>query len=110
MWSYEIAKSDYERVKSRADCWHDWWVSELFVRFTTETLGRDTTYLPCKTFIQGAVSQAVREKFPFTQTRWRLAGFTLEKRGDKERRLVPDDVFALLKEKPHLFLLEVDGP
>jgi hypothetical protein len=105
---YEIAKSDYERAKSRADCWHDWWISELYVRFTTETPERDTTYLPCKTFIQGAVSQAVREKFPFTQTRWRLAGFTLEKRGDKERRLVPDDVFALVKGKLSLFLLEVD--
>jgi hypothetical protein len=37
-----------------------------------------------------------------------LAGFTLEKTGDKEKRLIPDDVFALVAGKTHLFLLEVD--
>lgn len=105
---YEIAKSDYERVKFRADAWHDWWISELYVRFTIDAKQRAVTYLPCKEFIQSAVSSSVKEKFPFTQTRWRLAGFTLEKTGDKEKRLMPDDVFALVAGKTHLFLLEVD--
>jgi hypothetical protein len=105
---YAIAKSDYERVKSRADAWHDWWISELYVRFTIDAKQRAVSYLPCKDFIQGAVSPTVKEKFPFTQTRWRLAGFTLEKTGDKEKRLMPDDVFALVAGKTHLFLLEVD--
>ena len=105
---YAIAKSDYERVKSRADAWHDWWISELYVRFTIDAKQRGIPYLPCKDFIQGAVSQTIKEKFPFTQTRWRLAGFTLEKTGDKEKRLMPDDVFALIPDKTHLFLLEVD--
>jgi Replication-relaxation len=105
---YAIAKSDYERVKSRADAWHDWWISELYVRFTIDAGQRAVTYLACKDFIQGAVSPAIREKFPFTQTRWRLAGFTLEKTGDKEKRLVPDDVFALVTDKTHLLLLEGD--
>jgi hypothetical protein len=37
-----------------------------------------------------------------------LAEFTLEKIGDKEKRLMPDDVFALIPDKTHLFLEEVD--
>jgi hypothetical protein len=108
MFSYQIARSDYERVKFRADAWHDWWISELYVRFTIDAKQRAVSYISCKEFIQSAVSSSVKEKFPFTQTRWRLAGFTLEKTGDKEKRLMPDDVFALVTGTTHLFLLEVD--